>query len=111
MPNGTASQIAMPNRNSLPATFISSSLWQNTYAIKNAHAAGTINRNTANPVIVSRYFSSMTAHSTIRNLELRSISFWETASPVSLGKAEIATEAAVDAAVSFMTVSCFSSRY
>ena len=50
------------------------------------------------------------AHSTMRKSEVRSASFSEMALPVSPGRAEMAAEAAVEAAVSLRTVVCFSFR-
>ena len=61
--------------------------------------------------MVSRYFSSIMAHSTIRKSDVRSASFSAIALPVSPGSAETAADAAVEAAVSFITVACFSFKY
>ena len=79
--------------------------------MSSTQTAGKMNRNTAYPVMVSRYFSSMMAHSTMRKSDVRSASFSAIALPVSPGRAEIAADAAVEAAVSFMTVVCFSLKY
>ena len=111
MPPGTASQTAMPNSASLNASFARISLLRNCRTMSSTHTAGKINRKTAYPVMVSRYFSSIMAHSTIRKSDVRSASFSAMALPVSPGRAETAADAAVEAAVSFITVACFSFKY
>lgn len=81
MPPGTASQTAMPNSASLKASFARISLLRNCRTMSSTHTAGKINRKTAYPVMVSRYFSSIMAHSTIRKSDVRSASFSAMALP------------------------------
>ena len=65
-------------------------------------------RNAAPAVMVSRYCSRKIAHSTMRKYPLRSASLSAMGVAVSPGRSVMAAEAAVDAAVSSSTVSCFS---
>ena len=58
-------------------------------------------------MMVSRYFSRKIAHSTMRKYPLRSASFSAMGVAASPGKSVMAAEAAVEAAVSSSTVSCF----
>ena len=66
--------------------------------------------NVAYPVIVNKYFSKNNAHNTIRKYELKSASFSAIGVPVSPGINVMTAEAAVDAAVSSITVVFFSSN-
>ena len=102
--------MATPKQNSFTASIAKSFLPRKTYAMSSRQASGKRSRKAAPAVMVSRYFSRKIAQRTMRKYPLRSASLSAIGVAVSPGSRVMAAEAAVEAAVSSNTVSCFACR-
>ena len=103
-------KISSPNAVSLAASRRRLFQSKRTYSTYSRQDTGIRKEKVTVPVMVSRYFSRNTAHSTSRKWELRSASLSAIGVATSPGISVIAAEAAAEAADNSSTVVCFSSK-